>query len=292
MKRFRDGLLLVILLLPALAMSANKRVSEVRKSTEISTLMTGTIVVDEKGQVSRFQIDEREKFTPTVVDFVEAATAEWDFEPLSDSNGKPATARNKFSLRLAAQQQDDGTYSVRIAGVDFRPYAEATVAANTELRVRERVRLKYPETAAYWGAHGTVYVVVKVAPDGKVIDAVVSQVNLRVVADERDMEMLRKAFAQEAVRGLKKWRMDYPAEGEQASKPYLLGSVTIDFRLNGDKAPEYGQWEAYIPGPRVPVPWPDLEQELPGYSPDAVAGDGIRLAGEKGALKLLTPLQG
>jgi len=64
----------------------------------------------------------------------------------------------------------------------------------------------------------------------------------------------------------------------------------VDFRFQ--KAPGYGKWEVYIPGPRTLPAWV-TEEDRPGFSPDALADGGVHLAGgQRGGPKLLTPLEG
>lgn len=303
MKRFLIGMWLVALTLPVFGQSA----MAVRKTAESSTLVTGVILVDEKGQVGEFQVDRPEKFTPTIIDFVNKNARAWRFEP-QKQEGAPVKVRNRFSLRLVAKAQENGAYTIRINGVDFRPYAEPAGQEDQLNRKEEldakalaalprdratvikRARVSYPIGAAMVGEYGTVYLAVKITPDGNVADAIASKVNLGLAGTAEQMDAYRKQFAAAAIRGVKQWKVKYPSEGELAARPYLIGTVTVDFVLEGVKEPEYGEWRAYIPGPNVPIPWRDLGQDAPGYSPDAETGDGFRLAGEKGELKLLTPL--
>lgn len=301
MRRFLFGVLLAALALPALGQTE----AAVRKTAESSTLVTGTVVVDEKGAVSQLEIDQPDKFTPAILNFVKSSAALWRFEPQA-VDGKLVRIRNKFSIRLAAQEHEDGTYKIRIAGADFRPArsepspmksrrkldAAELAALPRDIPVLiERVAITYPELGARVGAHGMAYIAVKIGRDGRILDATARQVNLGVVGPEREMEVLRREFASAAVHSIKKWRVSYPTEGESVDQPYLVSQVTVEFLIDDMQSPEYGEWRAYIPGPEQPLPWPDLEAG-PSFSPDAVAGSDLRPFGEKGALKLLTPLEG
>jgi hypothetical protein len=149
---------------------------------------------------------------------------------------------------------------------------------------------EYPKAAGSIGASGTAYVVVKVGRSGKVEEAIVEQVNLNVVARERDMTTLRRIFADNARAISKKWSFHPPTEGEGADDEFWAVRVPVVYNLYPRGARQkpkeaYGVWEAYVPGPRQPITW-KADAESPAFSPDAAPEGSVRLAGS--GLKLLT----
>ena len=174
-----------------------------------------------------------------------------------------------------------------VRGADFGDY-EATPP---EERVSSVVMKPpgYPMAAAQSGAQGTVYLLLKIDPDGSVSDVVAEQVNLRMVASEAQMRQFRDRFARAAVGAAEKWTFKPPSRGEAASQPYWVVRVPVDFNFGGKR--RYGQWEAYVPGPRERVSW-SRDEDRPGFSLDTLADGGVHMAGDTRGPKLLTPLGG
>src|SRR5690606_26005401 len=75
-----------------------------------------------------------------------------------------------------------------------------------------------------------------------------------------------------------------PTTGEEVDDDHWTVRVPVEFRLYDDKPAAYGQWEAYLPGPRTTAAWAQDD-----VSPDAIAAGGLQPVG--GGLKLLTPLR-
>jgi hypothetical protein len=138
------------------------------------------------------------------------------------------------------------------------------------------------------GAAGTAYLVLKIGRDGRVADAVAEQVNLRVVASEKNMARLRKLFAGAALAGAKKWTFNPPTIGEEADDPYWSVRVPVAFFTDHLQLPKDTEWHSYVPGPRNPIPW---RSEQPTDSPDALAAGGVYPLDNNGP-RLLTPLGG
>ncbi|RZA35063.1 MAG: energy transducer TonB [Lysobacteraceae bacterium] len=257
----------------------------VRKTVESSMLLTGTLLVGPDGQVSEYAIDQAGEVAKGVLDFVGRNVREWKFEPTLH-NDKPASVRNKMSIRVVAKEQEDGGFTIRLGGVSFLPFKveEGTQVASTIMAPP-----RYPESAARAGATGTVYLVVKVGRDGGVEEVVAEQVNLEFVANENIMERSRKIFADASIQAAKQWKFAPPVKGEDMDDAYWTVRVPVDYILHADKQHRYGEWKSYVPGPRRQVPWDELH-DLPSFSPDTmVAGNGIYQASK--GLRLLTPLQ-
>jgi hypothetical protein len=282
MKRILLGVLVMVLSLSATAAGPGA----VRKTIESSMLLTGTILVGSQGQVTEYAIDQPEKVAKGVLDFVNANVGRWTFEPTL-LDGKPVSVRNKMSLRIVANKQENGDIAVHLGGVNFLPFV---VEEGTQVSSTRKSPPKYPIGAARAGATGTVYLVVKVGRDGKVEDVVAEQVNLEFVATENIMEQARKVFADASIQAARQWKYIPPVKGEDVDAPYWSVRVPVQYSMGGSKKRQYGQWESYVPGPRQQIPWKGL-RDLPSFSPDTMVAGGDGYQTGKG-LRLLTPLQG
>lgn len=279
------GMLLLLALLPLLA-SAGHGPGAVRKQIESSMLVTGTIMIGPAGEVVECALDQPDKLPEGVRKFVEGNAARWEFEPVR-FDGKPVSARNKMSVRVVARKLEaKGSYEIRLQGASFQPMR---VEEGAEVASRQMQPPKYPMTAARAGVMGTVYLVARVGRDGRVADVFPEQVNLKVVASENAMQAWRKVLADSAMRAAKDWEFTPPSKGEHASDEYWSVRVPVDYAFDDTKHAAYGEWEAYVPGPRASIPWQDL-RDLPGYSPDTQIAGSVQMVGGEGGLKLLTPL--
>src|SRR5690606_9561495 len=130
----------------------------------------------------------------------------------------------------------------------------------------------------------------QVGRDGRVREAVAEQVNLRTLGNEKQMASMRNMLAQSALRAAREWTFQPPTTGELAHLDAWSGRVTVNYLLDGEEAADYGQWRAYIPGPRHPAPWLKDDEDAANTSPDTLLAGGFQMLGQ--GLKLLTPLQG
>ncbi len=256
----------------------------VRKQVEMSLLATGTIDVGPDGRVAAYALDQSEKLPPAVRQLMDSASQAWTFEPVV-VNGKPVLARTKMSVRFAAKKTGEDAYEVRIAGADFRV---ATPPEETPSSAAPLKPPSYPQSAARSGVRGTVYVVLRFGRDGRVQDAFAEQVNLRIVDSEGAMEKWRALLASSALATAKQWTFRAPSRGEEAGEDSWSVRVPVDFLWRGESVPAFGQWQAYIPGPRQRAPWIDTDELTLGS--DAIADGGVYPVG--GGLRLLTPLSG
>lgn len=221
-----------------------------------------------------------------MLDFVGGNVGQWEFEP-TVIDGKPVPVRNKMSIRVVANKQENGDFIVRLGGASFLPFE---VEEGTQVSSIKRTPPRYPDSAGRAGATGTAYLIIKVGRDGNVQEVIAEQVNLRFVASENVMRQAREAFARASIQAAKLWKFAPPVKGENADEPYWTVRVPVDYSMNSRKDRTYGEWESYVPGPRHPIPWKSL-QDVPGFYPDTmVAGGGVYQTGK--GLRLLTPLQG
>lgn len=286
MKRILVGCFMWLLALP---LAAGNGPGAVRKQVEASMLLTGTILVGPEGQVVEHSIDQPDKVPRQMLDFVGQSVEEWKFEPTL-LEGKPVSVRNKMSVRLIARKTEDGKFKAYIGGVDFQPFSPQT-AEGTEIASQTMTPPSFPMSAAEAGIQGTVYLVIRVGRNGRVEDLVPEQVNLKIVASESKMRYWREVFARSAMKTAQQWVFTPPAKGENADLPFWSVRVPVDYKFYGEAEKKYGEWDAYVPGPRQEIPWKNWS-DLPGFSPDALVAGGVQQVGGNGGLRLLTPLSG
>ncbi len=215
------------LLLMSFAVFAAGGISEVRKQVEASMLVTGTVVVDSEGKLKTLTLDHEDALPTGVVKLIRGQSSQWRFEPVM-INGKAVVAKTDMSLRVIAKALPNDEYAIRIGGASF---GTDSPNPNEIIRSEKLTPPKYPRAAGSIGASGTAYVVAKVGRNGKVEDAIVEQVNLKVVARERDMTTLRRIFADNARAIAKKWTFHPPTEGDGADDKFWTVRVPVKYNL-------------------------------------------------------------
>ena len=268
-----------------------------RKLVESSLLVKGTIVIAPDGAVQSYTLESKEGLGEGLEKFLDNAITHWRFKPV-EVDGKVVTAKAPMSLRLIANREEGGGMSVRIAGTWFGRNANPSngnqngkpAIDTSTMRSNKLIPPMYPSSALRIGGQGIAYLVVSVGRDGHVQDAEVEKVNLRSVGTDRQMDELRKQFAQAATSVAKQWTFIPPSTGKESNENFWRARVPVDFRLTGTTQPKPGQWESYIPDPTIRViPWARSELMAAG-SPDALPGDGIYPLTQ--GLQLLNPPSG
>ena len=217
--------------------------------------------------------------------------------------GKPVHGNARMSLLMVAERIDDRRFRVAIRSGHFgreavlveasysdaRP-GTATQDAGDQLTAIDLKPPIYPAQARYAGIQGVVYVVVRVDRTGRVQDAVVELVNLRVLGSGREMAQARELLAGSTLAGARKWTFKPPTRGEWVDQEYWSARVPVDYRFVDDGKARYGQWESYVPGPRSPIPW--QMESLEGFeiAPEALVAGVVHQIGT--GVKLLGPLEG
>lgn len=275
----------VLALAPVMASAAGP--GAVRKQVESSMLVTGEIEVDEQGAVSTLLIDDMEKLPAGIVGFVQGQVSQWSFEPVL-RDGVATPARSRMSVRLVGKRVDEDSVRIAIRHANFPGPPPGEGESVTHERMDPP---RYPKPAVRGGAQGTAYLVLRIARDGTVADAIVEQVNLRVVASETQMTRLRDLFAKASLDAARKWTFKPPTRGAGADEDFWSVRVPVDYQMDSRsrRSTGYGTWQAYIPGPRQSIPW-DNDSEATGFSPDALAEGGVYMAGGDRGLRLLTAL--
>jgi hypothetical protein len=263
----------------------------VRKRVELSMLANGTIVVAPDGSVRSYALDRPEKLPQPVVDLVHQAVPAWRFQPVL-VDGKPVVAEAKMTVRFVASPADKGDYLLKISGASF---GDSDGKSSDQIAYKERSAPKYPQDAARARVAGTVYLVLRVGRDGQVADASADQVNLTVVGSDSELRVWRKVLADASLSKARTWTFTPPTTGPHAMDDFWVVRTPITFTLHEQGAPRvdtYGQWLAYVPGPKEPVPWMEkLKTADDGKNgvTDALPEGGLSLVGS--GLTLTTPLQ-
>lgn len=265
---------------------------EIRKQAEASMLVTGNVLIEPDGSVSGWEIDQKEKLPPYVVGLVDGSASAWKFEPVV-IDGKPRKAKARMSLRVVLNQLDSGDYRLAIRNGYFGQNAMTSEERRATM-LTDRVRSLdmrppgFPMQASEKGVQGTVYLVLRINRQGTVEDVLAEQVNLKATGSAREMRRMRSILAAPAVAAARRWVFQVPTTGEEAGKEYWSVRVPVKYAFTDVREADYGQWEAYMPGPKQEIPWlqddPDAAQ-----GPDAMIAGGVYMVGE--GMKLLTPLQ-
>ncbi|PPJ42907.1 MULTISPECIES: hypothetical protein [unclassified Pseudoxanthomonas] len=254
-------------------------------------LVTGSILIERDGSVSGLEVDQRDKLPDVVATLVEKSGPAWKFEPVL-VEGEPRKVKARMSLLVVANKLEEGGYRVGIRDGYFGKDAMTPEERQQESGALKGLDMKppsYPMSALEVGARGTAYVVLKIGPDGKVMDAAVEQVNLRTIGNVNEMKRMRSAFSRSTVTAAKNWLFSMSANDLVREHGFTLVRVPVDYEFAGNSRPSYGQWDAYIPGPRETIPWIQ-DDRARDESPEAMLAGGLYEVGK--GLRLLTPLGG
>lgn len=239
----------------------------VRKQVVSTMVVKGTIDLDAAGRVVGHALDKQATLPPGVVGLVASAAPQWRFEPVEEG-GKARAVRAQMTLRLVAKETEAGDFLVRIAGASFGQVLPGEQPTSARLAPP-----RYPGAAARSGVGGTVYVVLKIARDGNVEEAIAEQVNLRIVDSEQGMVRWRGLFADAALQAARRWTFHPPTAGAELAAPFWSVRVPVDFIAPGRAITSEHEWHAYVPGPRQVVPW--YPESSPSPAADALAADGV-----------------
>ncbi|MEO5830367.1 MAG: energy transducer TonB [Rhodanobacter sp.] len=259
----------------------------VRKRVQASMLLTGTIVVAPDGSVRSYTIDHAERVVPAAIELIHRDVPAWRFQPVV-RDGKPAEVQAQMSLRVVAHPVGNERYALGITGSYF-----SEGSADEQFTSDRDEPPRYPEEAVRVEMPGTVYLVLRVDPLGRVEDAAVEQVNLGAIASDRELTKLRAEFARSALVAARKWTYRPPVTGADLNSVSWIVRVAVSYLLiepGKPKVDQYGKWQMYVPGPKMPVPWLD-DRSVPSGSADAQPDEGVYKL-DPGGLHLITPLSG
>ena len=257
-----------------LALAASPKA--VRDQVEASMLVNGEIAVDVAGGVAGYSFDRSEKLPEYVRTFLEQNIAGWRFEPML-VDGRPVASRNRMGLLLVARPTGDTTFDMELRNTSFHPIDKA----GRDSKVAAMDPPSYPKEAAAAGVSGTVYLLLKIGADGNVAEAMTEQVNLHVAASEKAMKQWRGVLARNALVKARQWKFIPSADDSREDDGSWSVRVPVAYSFES-AARRYGQWQAYIPGPRERAPWVTDD-----VAPDALADGGVYPVGGTGGLRLL-----
>ncbi len=275
---------LVGILVALVGLATTAVADNVRKTAEGSMLVTGSVEVNPDGTLHGYSLDQAEKLPPEVVGVIGKSIATWEFKL---SGAARDVVKAKMNLRVVAKPAGNGKYLVGVAGSSFGDTGENTPS----ITAKDRIQPTYPRMAMESRVSGTVYLLLRVGRDGTVEDAIAEQVNLEQYATPLVMEKLRNAFAKASLDAARHWTYNVPTTGATANDPYWVVRVPVNYYLNFNGSDivkhSYGQWDAYIPGPRQTAPWinKELASQLPDATPDGSLATGnspIQLATQLG----------
>ncbi|MFZ5635378.1 MAG: hypothetical protein ACOY82_02205 [Pseudomonadota bacterium] len=277
--------LLLLIAFVATAGNARQQREEIRKQAELSLTVTGTIDIDASGDVVGYALDDPDKLPKGIVDMTARQALHWKFEPVPLQAN--AYSRSKMTLVFVAKKLDGGRYEIATRSASFE---NPSPQARASLDPKSRRMPEYPMNLLR-GAEvsGTVYLVLRYDREGAIVDLDVEQVNLRVIGSEAQMAQWRTALARASTDAAKHWRMLVPPGDIPEGERYGIGRVPVAYMFENQRPTRYGQWEAYIPGPRSVIPWWDVTS-MAATPPEALA-PGAFHGGTTGR-RLLTPLDG
>ena len=282
---FRRLFILFVLLVSSAAIHADAGRASVRKQVESSLSVTGSIDISPAGEVVAHTLDQPEKLPKGIVDMVARIAPQWKFEPVPLQGN--AVSRSSMSLLFVAKKQEDGQLTVELRSASFN---DPSPEARTTLDKKTFRSPEYP-FAALGSADisGIVYLAVRYDREGRILDIDAEQVNMRVIGAEAQMAQWRRALTRSCLAAAKHWKVIVPAGSIPEGEHFTVGRIPVFFMTEGMRQPRYGQWEAYIPGPRANIPWLD-NTWVAGSAPDALVPGTFYGADDQ--RRLLTPLTG
>ena len=229
------------------------RYEKTRKQVEASMLVTGELVVAPDGAVKSYKLDRAEALPPETRALLAEVVPSWELD-VASADGSPlqSPAAVKMSVQLLARP---------IVGVDDKLRVTIQDTAFWDPKVPFDVKAKekltppeYPPFAARSGVSGIVYLVVRLNPDGAVVETHVERVDMTVLGDAKTLRKFSKVLAEAAVDTAKQWTFDIAPDRLAKPGPVAV-RVPIDFVSWNATPGEYGRWRAYVPGPYAPIPW-------------------------------------
>lgn len=264
--------------------------SAARERPWASMLVAGTVGINPDGKVREYAMDHPEKIPSVVLDVIKKTVAGWRFQVPVPGH---AIARARMNLRIVAKPVGSTSFSIGVEGVDFSRHREDSDEQITE---RDAPKPNFPHEAARAGGAATVYILMRVGRDGRVLNVGAEEVNFTVKLPRVERKWIADAFIKSCEATMRHWTFNVPTKGDRASDPYWLVRVPAHFaRASIDQSRRtsgYGSWEPYLPGPRLPIPWVKglADPGMLTRAPDSIPDHGLTML--NGTLKLSTPHAG
>ncbi len=267
MKKTRIVVLLLALLVALPAFAAGP--GGVRKKVEASMQVTGQVVIAPEGNLQSYALDQPELLPAEVKSLLAKYLPACEFSVVTAS-GKPETVTSRMSLQVLARQDSEGGFTLTVNASQF-----ADPDAPQEIKAVDMAPPNYPMDAARMGFSGTVYVVLRLNPDGTVAQAHAEQVNMTVVASDNVLRTGRRLLEKAALVKARDWRFQIMSARLAEAGPVDV-RVPVDFTFSPESASgesKYGKWQGYVPGPYAAIPW--RPQATDGQGLGALAAGGL-----------------
>ncbi|TBR39785.1 MULTISPECIES: energy transducer TonB [Dyella] len=252
------------------------------RDLESSAVIKGNIVIATDGSVKEVAIDDQVVAGTPIGHMVLQAAMQWRFEPVI-RDGAAVVAKSRMSVRIVAKRKEDGNIDVRINGATFGDGTTSEELRSDKANYAKGHMPRYPESGIRSRVQGTVYLVLHVNREGKVVDIDAEQVNLKNMGPERLLAAFRKDFAESAIKAARTWTYTIPTSGPLADRNDWIVRVPVAYDLWVDgKKPEPTFWQTYMPGPRNDIPWvhayepqPNVHRAVDAVADTAVLTDGV-----------------
>ena len=254
----------IVLLLLGMLLSASTYAAGpggVRKTVEASMQVTGEVVIAPDGTLRSYVLDKPEALPAEVKALLARYLPACEFNVVTAS-GKPEVVTAKMSLQVVVRQNETGGSTISVNGSQFQDPDTPKHIDTVDMTPPH-----FPMDAVRAGMSGTVYVVLRLNPDGSVAEAHAEQVDMTVVASDNILRQGRNLLTKAALVKARQWRFKISPEA-LAEGGAINVRVPIDFTFVPKQVEEssvYGKWRGYVPGPYRPIPW----------RPEAVADRGL-----------------
>lgn len=253
---------------------------------EVLTMrVDGTIAVDATGQVLRYEVAT--KLDPAVQSVIDKAVPNWLFLP-PEVDGKPAAVKSDMRITLIGRKVEAG-YEIRIENVLFSKSNEpAWLTGNKSEPDRKSEAAKAGEALYIASAkpmpqfprydiNGMVTIMVKIAPNGRVGEAIGTQCSLyHASGTAKQLQDACKAMEKASTTAIRRWKFAGSALAESPS-----ATIPLWFSMHGRgqdivvKASAPGNWRQESRTPYRAPAWLGPEERFVqrmGTS-DAVGGE-------------------
>jgi hypothetical protein len=262
---------------------------DLRQQVVASTLVTGTVQISPEGKVDGYTIDQAAKLPIAASDLLKKNIFTWTFERTITL---PVDITERMTIRLLAKAVDDKHDALSIVSASFDDDFKSD---DETAHSNKRVQPGYPRMALDARVSGTVYTLVLVGKDGRTEKAIAEQVNLRTAVPMKDQERFRSDLADAATKAMWSWTWDVPKSGRFANDSSWWVRIPVRFNIHiagtpEVKAPGFGDWDIYIPGPRLVLTPSIVGPDMQAQGSDAIADGTVHLASP--TVKLITALSG
>lgn len=275
--------------LVAALLASGASANDLHNRAEASMLVEGKALLNPDGSIESYSLREPEKLPAPVIELIKQNVASWKLKFIHTPTGP---MEENLTMRVIATDVDRTHMSIRLVSAQFD---DANPSATEIVRSNHRVAPIYPYKSLEGRVSGTAYVLVRVGPDGHVLEASAEQVNLYQYVDHNLQTVYRRDLASASVEAIKKWTFDVPSTGPSAGRPYWDVCIPVRFHLHqvgnlgsdGYTGEAYGSWEVYVRGPREVIPWIQ-DRSMLAEAPDSTLDDVVHQLGA--GPTLATPL--